>query len=107
MSAAELGTPLVKARATHPVLGAQLRNWHTAFYLLQHAMICASLNRPFFIVNPLRYLAEKILLSKNTSVRRDYHGIPEPIRLNLMIGVFLALSHTWKACVVGLWVSGV
>jgi hypothetical protein len=35
-------------------------------------MICASLNRPFFIVNPLRYLAEKILLLNTTNFRGDY-----------------------------------
>jgi small conductance mechanosensitive channel len=35
-------------------------------------MICASLNRPFFIVNLLRYLAEKILLLNTTNFRGDY-----------------------------------
>ena len=35
-------------------------------------MICASLNRPFFIVNLLRYLAEKILLLNITNFRKDY-----------------------------------
>ena len=35
------------------------------------AMIRASLNRPFFIVNPLRYLPEKILLLNTTSFRGD------------------------------------
>ncbi|MEP2971768.1 MAG: hypothetical protein ABJP04_06065, partial [Hyphomicrobiales bacterium] len=36
------------------------------------AMICASLYRPFFIVNLLRYLAEKILLLNTTNFRGDY-----------------------------------
>jgi len=35
-------------------------------------MICASPNRPFFIVNLLRYLAEKILLLNTTNFRGDY-----------------------------------
>ena len=35
-------------------------------------MICASLYRPFFIVNLLRYLAEKILLLNTTNFRGDY-----------------------------------
>ena len=37
-------------------------------------MICASPNRPFFIVNLLRYLAEKILLLNTTNFRGDYRG---------------------------------
>ncbi|MEP4928328.1 MAG: hypothetical protein ABJT31_11175, partial [Hyphomicrobiales bacterium] len=36
------------------------------------AIICASLYRTFFIVNLLRYLAEKILLLNNTNFRGDY-----------------------------------
>ncbi|MEP3917519.1 hypothetical protein, partial [Ascidiaceihabitans sp.] len=39
------------------------------------AIICASLYRTFFIVNLLRYLAEKILLLNNTNFRGDY---PDP-----------------------------
>jgi hypothetical protein len=35
-------------------------------------MICASLNRPIFIVNLLRYLAEKILLLNTSNFRGDY-----------------------------------
>ena len=35
-------------------------------------MICESLNRPFFIKNLLRYLAEKILLLNTTNLRGDY-----------------------------------
>ncbi len=35
-------------------------------------MICASLYRPFFIVNLLRYLAEKILLLNTANFRGDY-----------------------------------
>ena len=35
-------------------------------------MICASLYRPFFIQNLLRYLAEKILLLNTTNFREDY-----------------------------------
>jgi hypothetical protein len=35
-------------------------------------MICASLYRPFFIVNLLRYHAEKILLLNTTNFRGDY-----------------------------------
>jgi Fic family protein len=35
-------------------------------------MICASLYRPFFIVNLLSYLAEKILLLNTTNFREDY-----------------------------------
>lgn len=38
-------------------------------------MICASLYRPFFIVNLLRYLAEKILLLNTTNFRGDYLAI--------------------------------
>jgi hypothetical protein len=38
-------------------------------------MICASLNRPFFIKNLLRYLAEKILLLNTTNFRGDYRMI--------------------------------
>ncbi len=36
-------------------------------------MICASLYRPFFIQNLLKYLAEKIRFSNTTNFRRDYH----------------------------------
>ncbi len=36
-------------------------------------MICASLYRPFFIVNLVRYLAEKILPLNTTNFRGDYH----------------------------------
>ncbi|MEJ8475889.1 hypothetical protein, partial [Roseibium algae] len=39
---------------------------------LNTAMICASLYRPFFIKNLLRYLAEKILLLNTTNFRGDY-----------------------------------
>ncbi|MEJ8475888.1 hypothetical protein, partial [Roseibium algae] len=42
---------------------------------LNTAMICASLYRPFFIKNLLRYLAEKILLLNTTNFRGDYRGI--------------------------------
>lgn len=42
------------------MLAAQLRDRHTACFRI--AMICTSLNRPFYIVNLLRYLAGKILL---------------------------------------------
>jgi chromosome segregation and condensation protein ScpB len=38
-------------------------------------MICASLNRPVFIKNLLRYLAEKILLLNTTNLRGDYRDI--------------------------------
>jgi hypothetical protein len=38
-------------------------------------MICASLYRPFFIVNLLRYLAEKILLLNTANFRGDYPGV--------------------------------
>ncbi|MEJ8475051.1 YegS/Rv2252/BmrU family lipid kinase, partial [Roseibium algae] len=41
---------------------------------LNTAMICASLYRPFFIKNLLRYLAEKILLLNTTNFRGDYRG---------------------------------
>jgi len=37
-------------------------------------MICASLYRPFFIQNLLRYLAEKILLLNTTNFRGDYQS---------------------------------
>jgi hypothetical protein len=37
-------------------------------------MICVSLNRPFFIKNLLRYLAEKILLLNTTNFRGDYQS---------------------------------
>ncbi|WP_273054035.1 hypothetical protein, partial [Sulfitobacter litoralis] len=40
------------------------------------AMICASLYRPFFIVNLLRYLAEKIPLLNTANFRGDYPAIP-------------------------------
>ena len=35
-------------------------------------MICASLNRPFFIKNLIRYTAEKILLLNTTNFSADY-----------------------------------
>ncbi|MEP3895649.1 MAG: hypothetical protein ABJN52_16835, partial [Litorimonas sp.] len=45
------------------------------------AIICASLYRTFFIVNLLRYLAEKILLLNNTNFRGDYLGTgPQAMR---------------------------
>ncbi|MDG1737800.1 MAG: hypothetical protein P8L68_15485, partial [Paracoccaceae bacterium] len=37
-------------------------------------MICASLYRPFFIQNLLRYLAEKILLVNTINFRGDYRS---------------------------------
>ncbi|MEQ5829451.1 hypothetical protein J3456_19085, partial [Sulfitobacter sp. NFXS29] len=53
------------------------------------AMICASLNRPFFIINLLRYLAEKILLLNTTIFRGDYPMTLLCVRL-MSIVVFLA-----------------
>ncbi len=39
---------------------------------LQDAMICAALYRPLFMLNLLRYLAEKILLPHTPKFRGDY-----------------------------------
>ena len=86
IKAAELGTPLVKTGAAHPMLPTQLRDRLSALRLLQNApsrqiaaqsaagqcMTCASLNRAVFIKNLLRYLAEKILLLNTTNFRGDY-----------------------------------
>jgi len=49
-------------------------------------MICASLYRPFFIVNLLRYLAEKILLLNTANLG----GLPHTY-----------LAHTLTAIVAG------
>ena len=50
----------------------------TLFACFTTAMICVSLNRPFFIVNLFRYLAEKIPFLNTTNFRGDY-----PIRTSI------------------------
>ena len=54
-------------------------------------MICASLYRPFFIQNLLRYLAEKILLLNTTNFRGDYPFIVyEPLILLAVVYLVIA-----------------
>jgi hypothetical protein len=56
-------------------------------------MICASLYRPFFIVNLLSYLAEKILLLNTTNFREDYQpSLPDAARF--MSGGFCDLASS-------------
>jgi hypothetical protein len=55
---AKLRAPFVEDCAAHAMRAKQLRNGRATYSLLQNRMICASLYRPFFIVNLLRYLAE-------------------------------------------------
>jgi hypothetical protein len=56
------------------LLAAQLKTGVPPSVCFNTDMICASLNRPFFIVNLLRYLAEKILLLNTITFRG---GLPE------------------------------
>jgi len=70
--AAKLGPPLVEAGAAHPMLSAKLRDGRTPSACFKMPIICASLYRAVFIVNLLRYLAEKILLLNTTNFRGDY-----------------------------------
>jgi hypothetical protein len=81
--AAKLGPPFVKAGAVSPrykyclptngIIPCSRQSSETGVRP-STAMICASLNRPFFIVNLLRYLAEKILLLNTANFRGDYQG---------------------------------
>ncbi|AGI68191.1 hypothetical protein OAN307_c25970 [Octadecabacter antarcticus 307] len=70
--AAELGTPLVKTGAAHPMLSAQIRDRRTPSACFKMPMTCASLNRAVFIKNLLRYLAEKIPILNTINFRGDY-----------------------------------
>ena len=56
-------------------------------------MICASLYRPFFIVNLLRYLAEKILLLNTTNFREDYPSTSTPRFSLAKLGPLLDAAH--------------
>ena len=69
----KLGPTLIKTRAAHPMLPTQLGNGHSTPASFKMLIICASLYRPVFIKNLLRYLTEKILLLNTTNLRRDYH----------------------------------
>jgi len=66
-------------------------------------MICASLYRPFFIVNLLRYLAEKILLLNTTNFRGDYHVFDyierfyNPTRRHSTIGYLSPMQYEERA----------
>jgi len=51
-------------------------------------MICASLYRPFFIQNLLRYLAEKILLLNTANFRGDYPPNLTLIAVNIIARYF-------------------
>ena len=86
--AAELGAPFVETRTASqrckhrlpasgiiPCLRHSSETGTPPSACFKMPMTCASLNRPFFIQNPLRYLAEKTLLMNTTNFRGDYPPI--------------------------------